>query len=888
MNDEPDATAWHAQAAADALTVVGGRTTGLSESEAADRLFRDGANTLATRTLEPWWHVLGRQFASVIILLLLASAVLTAVLQRWIDAGAILVAVLADVGLGFAQEMRAAHDVAALRRYQVGTTHVRRSGTVRAVSTESIVVGDIVVLESGARVPADLRLLTTNRLRIDESLLTGESVPVGKSPEATPESTPPAEQSGMAWGGTLVVSGRAEGVVVATGADTVMGMIDTLVRSADTPTPLQRLMRRFETKLGIFVAVVAVGVLVAGVLLGHGFGPAFLTAVSLAVAAVPEGLPIVLTVALSLGVSRMARQRAVVRTLPSVEALGSTTVIASDKTGTLTENRMTVEHVWSPRDTTVVGPGVDPGFGAGCLDVLRVAALSNDAHHDPATRDLVGDPVDVAIAALALRAAALADAEFSAAPNAHAPYEPERRRSTTARTENGIPQVLLKGAPDLVLAASTTMAGAAGPVPIDAKAVHAAHDALAAEGMRVLAVARRRLSPGDDPQEFFDAPRELEFVGLIGMSDPPRPGVADAIAACRRAGVTVMMLTGDHPRTAVTVGRRLGLGGTGDPVTGTELAGIDDDTLVRRLRESRVAARVTPLDKLRIVRALEAAGDVVAVTGDGVNDAPALRAASLGVAMGRGGTDVARDAADIVLTDDDFRTIVGAVREGRITFAAVQKATFFLLSTGMAAFVAVVADLAIGGPLIFLPVQMIWFNLVSNGVQDVALAFERGDGDELDRPPRSPASGLLTRRLWGRVVLTAASMGLVVLGAFHTALAAGAPVDQARTFALTTFAFLNLFQTFNARSERRSVFGQSLATNPLLLVAAAGSLALHILAVMTPPGWALLGFAPLTGMQWMIAIGLGVTVLGVVEADKAISRRARRRRVISPHVGEHR
>ncbi|GHF04410.1 cation-translocating P-type ATPase [Pseudolysinimonas yzui] len=878
MNDDSAATEWHAKPAVDALTAVGGRPTGLSDAEVADRLRRDGANALTTRTLEPWWHVLGRQFASVIILLLLASAALTAVLQRWIDAIAILVAVLADVSLGFTQEMRAARDVAALRRFQVGTSHVRRSGVVRAVSTESIVVGDIVVLESGARVPADLRLLTTNRLRLDESLLTGESVPVAKSPEATPESTPAAEQAGMAWGGTLVVSGRAEGVVVATGAATVMGVIDTLVRSADTPTPLQRLMRRFETKLGIFVGVVAAGVLVAGVLLGHGFGTAFLTAVSLAVAAVPEGLPIVLTVALSLGVSRMARQRAVVRTLPSVEALGSTTVIASDKTGTLTENRMTVERIWSPRDSTVVDPGVEPEFGAGCRDVLRVAALSNDAHHDPATRDLVGDPVDVAIAALALRGAALADAEFSATPNAHAPYEPERRRSTTVRDEHGIPQLLLKGAPDLVLAASTTMTGATGPVPIEADAVHAAHDALAAEGMRVLAVARRRVSSGDDPHDLFDALRDLEFVGLIGMSDPPRAGVADAIAACRRAGVTVMMLTGDHPRTAVTVGRRLGLGGTGEPVTGTELAAIDDDTLVRRLRGSRVAARVTPHDKLRIVRALEAAGEVVAVTGDGVNDAPALRAASLGVAMGRGGTDVARDAADIVLTDDDFRTIVGAVREGRITFAAVQKATFFLLSTGFAAFVAVVADLAVGGPLIFLPVQMIWFNLVSNGVQDVALAFERGDGDELDRPPRSHAAGLLSRRLWGRVVLTAASMGLVVLGAFHGALATGAPVDQARTFALTTFAFLNLFQTFNARSERRSVFRQSLATNPLLLAAAAGSLALHILAVTTPLGWTLLGFAPLTGIQWLIAIGLGVTVLGVVEADKVAARLVRRRR----------
>ena len=872
----PGPSSWHAQPAAHVRVAVGGRSTGLDDAEVADRLARNGPNALATRGIDPWWRILGRQFASVIILLLIASAGLTAALQRWIDAAAILVAVLADVGLGFVQESRAARDVAALRRFQVRTARVRRSGAVRGVPVESIVIGDLVVLESGDRVPADLRLLTTNRLRIDESLLTGESVPVSKSSAATPESTPAAEQQGMAWGGTLVVSGRAEGIVVATGADTAMGVIDTLVRSADTPTPLQRLMRRFESKLGIFVGAVALGVLAAGLLLGHGFATAFLTAVSLAVAAIPEGLPVVLTIALSLGVSRMARQRAVVRSLPAVEALGSTTVIASDKTGTMTENRMTVERIWSPLDSITITRDADLALGPGCRDVLRLAALSNDAHLDAATHDIVGDPVDVAIAALALHGGALADEEFSVAPSAHSPYESERRRSTTVRADDGMPALLVKGAPDLLLAASTTMAAPGGPVPVDGALVLAAHDALAAEGMRVLAVARRRLTAADDAQARLDTLDGLEFVGLIGMSDPPREGVAEAIAACRRAGIAVMMITGDHPHTALALGRRLGLGGTGNPVTGGELAAIDDHALVARLRASRIAARVTPHEKLRIVRALEAAGEVVAVTGDGVNDAPALRAASLGVAMGRGGTDVARDAADIVLSDDDFGTIVGAVREGRITFAAVQKATFFLLSTGFAALVAVVGDLAVGGPLIFLPVQMIWFNLVSNGVQDVGLAFERGDGDELDRPPRAPTAGLLPGRMWGRIAMTAVWMGLVVLGVFHAALAAGAPVDQARTFALTTFAFLNLFQTLNARSDRRSVFRQSLTTNPLLIAAAGGTLALHVVAVTTPPGWALLGLAPLTGIQWVAAIGLGVTVLGLVEIDKALSGRRRR------------
>ncbi len=873
---------WHGRDADDVLAALESGRDGLDAATAAARLERDGRNALGARGVDPWWRILARQFASVIILLLLASVALTAILQRWIDAVAILIAVLSDTILGFVQESRAARDVAALRRFQVRRTRVRRGGTVQAAPAEELVVGDIVVLESGDRVPADLRLVAAQRVRVDESLLTGESVPVDKSPGPTPESTPPAEQSGMAWSGTLVVAGRCEGVVVATGERTAMGRIDTLVRSADTPTPLQRILRRFESRLGIVVGLVALAVLVGGLLVGLGFSDAFLSAVSLAVAAIPEGLPVVLTIALSLGVSRMAKRRAVVRTLPAVEALGSTTVIASDKTGTLTMNRMTVERVWSPLDAAdVVDDAAD--LPAGCRAAARIGALSNDAHLDLDSGDLVGDPVDVAIARLALRGSAVGGEEFAAAPAAHAPYEPERRCSVTVRADpspahpaDAARTVLVKGATDLLLDLATTMTGPDGPVPIDRGLIDAAHDELAVAGMRVLAVARRRLDPDVDPAGWLDSPRELEFVGLLGMSDPPRPGVRNAIAACHRAGVSVMMVTGDHPRTAAAIGERLGLGGRGEPVTGGELARLDDDALVARLREARIAARVSPHDKLRIVRALEAAGEVVAVTGDGVNDAPALRAASLGVAMGKGGTDVARDAADIVLTDDDFGTIVGAVQEGRVTFAAVQKATFFLLSTGVAALVAVTGDLLVGGPLIFLPVQMIWFNLVSNGVQDVGLAFERGEGDELERAPRRPTAGLLTRGLWGRIVLTSAWMGLIVLAAFHGALSAGSSIEQARTFALTAFAFLNLFQTLNSRSERRSVFRQRL-DNPLLLAASVGVLVLHAAAVLTPPGWAVLGFAPLTAAQWAIAAGLGVSVLLVVEVDKAIRRAVQRR-----------
>jgi Ca2+-transporting ATPase len=864
-------TAWHTLTGEQTLAELGSRAAGLAPHEISARRSRYGSNALPIRRQEPWWRILGRQLSSVIILVLLASVALTAILGRWIDAGAILLAVLIDVGLGFSQESRAARAVAALRRLQVHSSRVRRAGDPVRIPSDEIVVGDMVLLESGDRVPADLRLVQADSLRIDESLLTGESLPVRKSTEPTPASTPSGERRGIAWSGTLVVAGRAAGVVVATGQRTQLGEIDALLHEADTPTPLQRLMRRFEARLGLVVGVVSLVVLAGGIVIGLPFGDAFLNAVALAVAAVPEGLPIALTIALSLGVARMARHRALVRSLPAVEALGSTTVIAADKTGTMTINRMTVERVWTPAGEPFRPGTGDAGEGAG--RALRIGALSNDAHLDPSTGGFQGEPVDAAIAAAAMAASVVAPSEYPLTRIAHLPYEPDLRCSASiVRTPDG-DVLLVKGAADLLLSTCSSMSTSSGTTVLDRGVIQAVHDEFAAQGIRVLAVAARPLEPGEDPATALSSRSGLEFVGLLGMSDPPRPGVAEAIAACDRAGVTVIMVTGDHPGTAAAIGARIGLRGSEPPVTGVELETLADDRLVARLRAARIAARVSPQDKLRIVRALEAAGEVVAVTGDGVNDAPALRAASIGVAMGRSGTDVARDAADIVLADDDFGTIVRAVRQGRITFAAVQKATLFLVSTGVAALIAVTGDLLLGGPLIFLPVQMIWFNLVTNGLQDVGLAFEGAEGDELSRPPRRPNQGLLTRGLWISTALTALWMGGAVLLAFHSALNSGTPVDQARTFALTTFAFLALFQTFNSRSVTRSVFRQKIWANPFLLAAALGALLLHAAAVLTPLGWVVLGLAPLSGLQWTLALVAGVSILAVVEIGKLMARR---------------
>ena len=868
MSDEG---AWHARAVDEVLRDLETSREGLSPAAAAERVRRDGPNELPVTAVDPWWRILLRQFSSIIILLLSASIVVTAALQRWVDAAAIFVALFVDIALGFTQERKAARDVAALRLLTAQYCHARRAGAVQRIAATELVVGDLVVLESGDRVPADLRLIDASRVLVDESSMTGESVPVEKHTAPVAVDAPLAERSGSAWAGTLVVAGRATGVVVATGSRTELGAIDSLVRETDTPTPLQRVMRRFEGQLGLVVGAFSILVLVLGLSTGLGFADSFLNAVSLAVAAIPEGLPVVLTIALSLGVSRMARRRAIVRTLPAVEALGSTTVIASDKTGTMTLNRMTVERVWSPVDAMHLDGVVVAVAPLGCGRVLRAGALTNDAHHDTVTHTILGDPVDVAIARAALGCGVLDDDEFDSPPRWHVPYEPDHRCSRTVRA--GAPDTLIvKGAPDLILSLSSAMQGPHGPVSVDDGLVTEAHDSMAAIGMRVLAVAERPLRDGESPQAALADLAGLEFLGLFGMSDPPRPGVEEAIAACRGAGITVMMITGDHPRTAAAIGARLGLGAQSAPVTGAELDLLEDSELVDRLRSARIAARVSPGGKSRIVRVLEQAGDIVAVTGDGVNDAPALRAASLGVALGRSGTDVARDAADIVLTDDDFSTIVHAVSEGRITFAAVQKATFFLISTGAAALVAVVGSLVAGAQIIFLPVQMIWFNLVSNGAQDVGLAFERGDGDELTRPPRPRSEGLLSPRLWARVVLSALWMGGAVLATFQVALHQGLELDVARTLALTAFAFLNFFHTFSSRSMTRSVFRQSPVGNRLLFVAAVGSLVVQALAVSLPVGRLALGFAPLSGMQWLVAALIGVSALIPVEADKALVR----------------
>ena len=838
--------------------------TGLSSADAAARLERHGPNKLTETTADPWYVVLGRQIASPMVIFLLLAGIVTLIQQEWFEGAVILLVVMLNSSIGYWQARKAEKDVAALAKLSTPEATVVRDGVVTDIPATDLVPGDTVRLESGDMVPADLRITASNGLRVDESMLTGEVLPTAKRSGVSDHGVELAEDAAlgdrvtMAYSGTLVVSGRATGVAVATGHDTELGSIADLVQTDSGKTPLQILTDRLEKTIAVLLVVVGVAVFITNLILGTGLGDAFRSTVALIVSSMPEALPVVLSVAMGVGVSRMATRNAVVRHLPSVETLGSTTVIGSDKTGTLTVNRMTVETVWTPT-------GLDE------TPSLRTGALTNDATVHPDGDTLIGDAVDVAMATAALDRGAVTGEERSAAPVADMPYEPEYAYSQTLRREtgeDGTEHLVLhvKGAPEVVASFCRGM-GEGGALH---EAMVAANHAMAADGLRVIATASRVL---DTVPETLDTPHDLQFTGLQGMMDPPREGVREAIGQCRSAGIHVMMITGDHPVTAVAIGKRLGLGRPGDePLTGRDMAGLDDAQLRERLRHTSVAARMSPQDKLRIVKLLKADGETVAVTGDGVNDAPALKAASIGVAIGDSGTDVARESADVVLTDDNFVTIVDAVRLGRVTFSSIRKATFFLISNGLALMTAVVVNTFTELPLIFLPVMLLFMNIVTNGIQDIALSFEKGEGDELDQKPRSKDEGVLDTHMWMRSVITGLWMGIGTLLVYRVANDQGLPLEECRTLALITMVMFNFFQVFSARALHISAFAMNPLGNPLLLGSAVAALVLQWAATAWTPAADLIGLTSLSWQQWLMCTGIGVTVLLIVEAEKLVVR----------------
>jgi len=877
---------WTEPAAA-VLAELGSREHGLAQAEAERRLRLHGPNELPEEGATSGFSIALRQFRSPLIYILLAAGVVTIALAEYLDATVIGAVLALNAAVGFLQEHRAERSMAALRRLTSARVRALRDRGERQVDVGELVPGDVVLVEAGSRVPADCRILQEVGLEVDESHLTGESETVAKQGAPLPAATPLPERVNMLYMGSAVTLGRARAVVVDTGAETELGRIaGSLEAIGRAETPLQQRISRLARIIGFAVLIVGLAGLGLGALAGEDLGELFFAVVALAVSAIPEGLAIVLTVALAISVRRMARRRAIVRRLPAVETLGSCTVIASDKTGTLTQNRMTVERILAGGERFELtgsgysaageirrdGTSVAPRAGSPLALTLLAGTLCNDGTVllGDGEFEVSGDPTDVGLLVAAAKAGMFRDELEEEVPRwGEIPFDPERRFAATFHRHGDHDLVFVKGAPERVVA---MCAGAAGLAELDREAPLREAGQLAAAGLRVIGLACGELSePGGAPlHEHLDG---LTFLGLEAMMDPPRAEAREAVRHCREAGIRVLMVTGDHVVTALAIARELGIADdAARALSGAELDAVDGDELRRLVGEVSVYARVSPQHKLRIVEALRERGEVAAVTGDGVNDAPALKAADIGAAMGRSGTDVAKEAADMVIADDDFATVFAAVEEGRIAFQNVRNTTFYLISSGAAEVLAVLASLLFRFPLPFLPAQLLWLNLVTNGIEDVALAFEPGEEEVRRRPPRPRGEGVLSPLLWERTLIVGAVMAAGTLLLFLLEREAGASLEEARSVALTAMVVFQVVHVGNCRSEQRSLFAKNPLSNRLLFVGSAVALAIHAAALYFPPTQAALRVEPLNLSTWaeILAVALSVAVAG--ELHKRLRR----------------
>jgi P-type Ca2+ transporter type 2C len=862
----------------DALRALGSNPGGIAEADAVRRRNKAGPNRLPEAKARSRLALFAAQFTSLLILLLLAAAVLAWLVGDIKDAVVIAVVVLFNACLGFVQEHRAEAAVAALRRMLNPIARVRRSGQERIIPAEELVPGDIVLLEAGDRIPADGRFVIAHALEVDESSLTGESVPAVKNQAALEQrDVPVGDRTNIGFMNTAVTRGRAEMLVYATGPATEMGRLAGLLEASSmVDTPLQRqingLARRLAIVAGVAVAIIAALQLMRGVALST----VVMEAVAIAVAAIPEGLPAVVTVTLAIGMRRMARDRAIVKRMSSVETLGSTTDICSDKTGTLTLNQMTVRRVVTDcGQAAITGQGyraageIHGGKGRALHKLLEAAALCNDSTVDDG--EVVGDPTEGALWVLAAKGGADVAGLRRANPRVgEVPFEAERKFSATLHRDGTL---FVKGAPDVVLERCTDILGEAGARSLssgDRERLQRANEEMAAAGLRVLAVATRRVRASAEPSDgLIDSVASLTFLGLVGMLDPPRTEVREAIAVCRKAGISVRMITGDHPGTGLAIARALGI--PGETISGREIDQLDDAALAERMPLLGVLARVSPEHKLRAVTALRLRGRVVAMIGDGINDAPALKRADIGVAMGVTGTEVTKEAATLILSDDNFSTIVGAIREGRTIYNNIVRFLRFQLSTNLGALLTILAAPLMGLPLPFTPLQILWVNLIMDGPPAMALGVDPPHPSVMDRPPRDPNERLLTLRRFAVLGFLGAVMAVGTLGLLTWGLSALAPA-KATTLAFTTFVLFQLFNVFNARLERSSALSRHSFTNRWLWMALAGVLLLQIAVVHAPPLQTIFDTADLTPAQWCLATGIASSILVLDEVRKLALR----------------
>ena len=876
---------WYRQPAEEALRGLGTTPEGLSEKAAAERIASYGPNRLPEEKRVSHVVILLRQFASPLIYILLIAAVVTFALAEYKDTIVIAAVLVFNAIIGFVQESRAEESVRALKKMIVPQARVVREGKEKEIGSEQLVPGDIVLLASGAKVPADIRLVSTVEMRVDESLLTGESVPAEKMHDAIPESNlTPGDQRNIAFMGTVVVNGRGVGVVVETGERTVLGGIAYEIRETEAAqAPLKEKFARFSNRIGLYVLAAGVVLFAVGILLGETVKEMFMTVVAAAVAAIPEGLPVVLTIALAVGVQRMAARNAILRKLPAVETLGSTTVICTDKTGTLTKNEMTVKVIYDgTRAYELTGTGYDPAGEilhewmpksenerehlAMCF---RVGLLCNESslYADEGAWRVNGDPTEGALIVSAMKAGLDSEEEKRKYPQiAIIPFESERGYMATLHRYGDEKYIFIKGAPEKILELCVNCMETDS---LRTEEILKISDRFASDGMRVLAMAYKK-APEDLAQlRHQDVEHDLTLAGIQAMIDPPREEAVDAVKGCRRAGIRVIMITGDHPTTALAIAKMVGIDTEGGRViTGREIEKMTDEDLFTHVKKVSVYARVAPHHKLRIVRQLMDHGEIVAVTGDGVNDAPALRAAHLGVAMGRKGTDVAKEASDMVVTDDNFAAIFHAVREGRIVFENIRKVVFFLIPTGVAAIGSIIGCLLLGIPIPYTASQLLWINLVTNGFQVIALTFEPGDREVVNRPPLDPSEGIMSRVLVQRTVIVGLLISAGVVIKFAYSLQAGMSLEKARTIAMTTMVFFQFFQAWNSRWETKSIFQIGLFTNPYLAYGLAASVMAHLAAIYAPPFQWLLSTEPVSGMEWLLIVAMSLSVVVIVEVDK--------------------
>ena len=863
---------WHVLEVDDVATRLAvDRAAGLAAGEAAARLAAHGPNALAQGETRSPLTLLLRQFTDFMIGVLVAAGIVSALIGDIEDAIAIALIILLNAVIGFVQEFRAERALAALRRLAIARARVVRDGASQTVDATELVPGDVVLLEAGNAVPADLRLDEVAQLLADESVLTGESAAVAKTASVLDDPRADvAERGNLLFKGSSVVSGRGRGLVVATGMRTELGrvaaMLDTdLARR----TPLQRRLEVFGRRIALVVVALCAVIFAAGLLRGEPLALMGMTAVSLAVAAIPEALPAVVTILLALGAHRMARERALVRRLPAVETLGSITHICADKTGTLTMNRMRVERIHAAGRT--VDDWVALAQAEPWRSLLTACVLNNDARLTP---ERMGDPTELALLEAAARAGLHQAALEAQQPRCgELPFTAERKRMTTFHAAgDGACTVYVKGAPETVLPRCTAMLGAEGPGPLDPAALDLVVGALAADGLRVLAVAvshGSRPAPAAPPGE---AEGPLCLLGLVGLLDPPREEAADAVRQCLEAGIVPVMITGDHPATAQAIAHRLGIvEGDARVVTGRELRELDDSALAELVASCRVYARVDPGQKIRLVEMLQAQGHFVAMTGDGVNDAPALSRADIGIAMGKGGTDVAREAASLVLLDDNFATIVSAVREGRRIYDNIRKFVRYAMTGNSAEILTIFLAPLVGLPIPLLPIHILWVNLVTDGLPGLALANERAERNVMQRPPRPPKESIFARGMWQHILWVGLLMGGVTLLTQAWAIHIASAHWQSMVFTVLTLSQLG--HVLAIRSERESLFSFGVFSNRLLIGALLLTFALQMAVLYVPWLNPIFKTEPLGLGELAACLALSSVVFFGVETEKWLARR---------------